>query len=403
MSIASEITRISGNIADAYTSLNAKGATMPATQNSANLADTIDSVPTGGGGGTPAYMTDFNNMATILEGLAVAGSQDSRSASQFLEDGYTVAINSGYRYNVLGFVYDETVPFVITRGDVFKALKIPSTASYEIVDSNKYKVTFTTERWIIVNTASPQYFTAIETLSKITSASGSEYEKLLIPVAVYQYRGSSNDTLDNIYGTFNINKAEGLKYFKFKSTISNITQPTSSGVSAWQFLLRLDNIEEILPQFAGYDTNLKMLIISGSSAKDICGLASSSQGIYNVLNFMKTGTSIIFDLSSLTTTGTANFFPSANNYCTPVPTIRDLKIKLPSTYSTVNLTYKVYNSSYGLDFTHDALKFLADNAPTVTSCTLKLGYMNYGYLNYTTEGQTILSTFTSKGWTISTV
>ena len=53
MSIASEITRINNNIAGAYTACNSKGATMPASgsQNSANLATTISSIPAGGGGG----------------------------------------------------------------------------------------------------------------------------------------------------------------------------------------------------------------------------------------------------------------------------------------------------------------------------------------------------------------
>lgn len=50
MTIASEITRINNNIANAYTSCNTKGATMPATQNSANLATCIDSIPAGGSG-----------------------------------------------------------------------------------------------------------------------------------------------------------------------------------------------------------------------------------------------------------------------------------------------------------------------------------------------------------------
>ena len=49
MTIASEITRINGNIAAAYTALSDKGATMPATQNSANLATTVASIPAGGG------------------------------------------------------------------------------------------------------------------------------------------------------------------------------------------------------------------------------------------------------------------------------------------------------------------------------------------------------------------
>lgn len=47
MTIASEITRINNNIAAAYTALSNKGATLPATQNSANLADTIDSISGG--------------------------------------------------------------------------------------------------------------------------------------------------------------------------------------------------------------------------------------------------------------------------------------------------------------------------------------------------------------------
>lgn len=50
MSIATEITRINNNIASAYTACSNKGATMPATQNSANLATTIGTITTGGGG-----------------------------------------------------------------------------------------------------------------------------------------------------------------------------------------------------------------------------------------------------------------------------------------------------------------------------------------------------------------
>lgn len=50
MSIASEILRISGNVADAYTACSNKGATLPVTQNSDNLASTIASISTGGGG-----------------------------------------------------------------------------------------------------------------------------------------------------------------------------------------------------------------------------------------------------------------------------------------------------------------------------------------------------------------
>lgn len=46
MSIQSEISRISGNIAAAYSALSAKGATLPSKQNTANLAGTVESIPT---------------------------------------------------------------------------------------------------------------------------------------------------------------------------------------------------------------------------------------------------------------------------------------------------------------------------------------------------------------------
>ena len=45
MSIASEISRINDNIAAAYSKCEEKGAALPQTQNCANLADTIDSIP----------------------------------------------------------------------------------------------------------------------------------------------------------------------------------------------------------------------------------------------------------------------------------------------------------------------------------------------------------------------
>lgn len=48
MTIESEITRIQNNIAAAYTAASGKGATLPATENSDNLATCIGSIPSGG-------------------------------------------------------------------------------------------------------------------------------------------------------------------------------------------------------------------------------------------------------------------------------------------------------------------------------------------------------------------
>ena len=53
MTIADEITRIKTNISNAYTSCKNKGATLPETKNSANLATTIDSIS---GGSSPTLV-----------------------------------------------------------------------------------------------------------------------------------------------------------------------------------------------------------------------------------------------------------------------------------------------------------------------------------------------------------
>lgn len=68
--IAYQIQRIQGNINNAYSALYDKGATMPATNNSALLADTINSITTGGGGYQEVgmYMIDANGVAVPQAG-----------------------------------------------------------------------------------------------------------------------------------------------------------------------------------------------------------------------------------------------------------------------------------------------------------------------------------------------
>lgn len=48
MSVQSEITRINGNIANAYTAVSGKGGTLPTARNSSNLSAAIQSIPSGG-------------------------------------------------------------------------------------------------------------------------------------------------------------------------------------------------------------------------------------------------------------------------------------------------------------------------------------------------------------------
>ena len=52
MTIASEIQRIKNNIANAYDVCTSKGANIPSDKNSSNLANCINSITVGSGGGS---------------------------------------------------------------------------------------------------------------------------------------------------------------------------------------------------------------------------------------------------------------------------------------------------------------------------------------------------------------
>ena len=74
MSVADQINRIKTNIADTYTAAQAKGATMPQTQNSDNLAACVQSITTGGGGGgnTQFGLTISDVLGTVDDTGAVS-------------------------------------------------------------------------------------------------------------------------------------------------------------------------------------------------------------------------------------------------------------------------------------------------------------------------------------------
>ena len=65
MSVADQINRIKTNIANTYTAAQAKGATMPQAQNSDNLAACVQSITTGGGGGTQFGLTAEQMLGTL--------------------------------------------------------------------------------------------------------------------------------------------------------------------------------------------------------------------------------------------------------------------------------------------------------------------------------------------------
>ena len=76
MAIVDEIERIKTNIANAYTALEEKGATLPTERNSANLSAVIVEVPTGGG-------------STIEKGIIINACDDAGYATDISIVGLT--------------------------------------------------------------------------------------------------------------------------------------------------------------------------------------------------------------------------------------------------------------------------------------------------------------------------
>lgn len=100
MSITSEITRIKNNISSAYTSLESKGATLPEAQNSANLVNTIDSIPSSGGGETTSSVLKLMDWeGTILKEY----NKEEALALEALPDPSTLDKYSEIDHNILTF------------------------------------------------------------------------------------------------------------------------------------------------------------------------------------------------------------------------------------------------------------------------------------------------------------
>ena len=114
MSITSEINRINTNIANAYTSISNKGGTLPETQNSANLADAIDSISTGGGGSTGEKNVKFYDYDGSLvtsytkdEFLELTQMPANPSHSGLVAQGWNWSLQNAKNYLLSGDEYDS--------------------------------------------------------------------------------------------------------------------------------------------------------------------------------------------------------------------------------------------------------------------------------------------------------
>ena len=103
MSIANELSAMNGHILNAYDEINAKGGTVPANKNMANLASAIESI-SGGGGGDVDISGLFGFTKAVSGTFSVSGKDWSR---------YELTHNLGVTPKLVVFASNE-----VEMGDV---------------------------------------------------------------------------------------------------------------------------------------------------------------------------------------------------------------------------------------------------------------------------------------------
>ena len=152
MSIASEISRISGNISSALTAISNKGVTVPSGSNSDDLADLIAQIS--GGGGTPTVIIPEQSITTS-------------SSSQ------EVRIPTVYEPLVVGEEYIATVDGVsVTKTTVsqYGGVYLNFTSGYDISFQTFNDITY------FCTYSSSDYGTHTIKVEKVTGGGGTTWE-----------------------------------------------------------------------------------------------------------------------------------------------------------------------------------------------------------------------------------
>ena len=295
MTIASEITRIKNNIASAYTACNNMGATMPVTQNSANLANCIDTIiaetPTEALTITPTTSQQTFTATGNIDGYtpvtlnAVTASIDSDIAAGNIKSGISIlGVTGNYIGNTptkYGAAVDSLLGDVNNNG----VLQIPTW------DTN---LTFTGVENIAGSALHHKFYncTNIESISfpSLTTVSGGSAMQ-------HAFHGCTGITSVDLSALTTVSGDSGMA-----SAFYGCTGITSVDLSA-------------------------LTTVSGGS-----GMANAFQGCTGI-------TSV--DLSALTTVSGSNAMNSAFSGCTGITSV-DL-----SALTTVNESYAMYSTFSG--------------------------------------------------------
>lgn len=425
MSIASEIQRIQGNIANAYTACDGKGATMPvaADQNSDNLADTIETISVGGGGsGIPAEvksLVDNVDLMTLADGIE-AGWQPSNGclAATSSQLNNNKLIQKTYQDGITVLVFDDDVPDIIKLNN-FKELKV-STGTV-LTDTKENPGTMDDGRWIIDFTDAQEKWIAFPNLNwnstydnrlHISTDYSPEEECEILSHVLYICVGaektdySSTDKSIWIEGGSNgviFNRIFGLsKKFKgvyVKRANFSINYANDTSYCPWGIIAPLSpdfDIEQFITDYV--NSGLEYGITSMT--------VNSSFQSYHIRKVMCTNKfPIVLDCSGLSATSDTWYIGATtwNNQTTCGYNIPSELFIVPA---DMNITWgrgdnRRLNATSNGSLVHvstRSIKYLADHSPNVSSKTLTIGAGNIARIN--AEDATIIPALQAKGWTV---
>lgn len=385
MSIQSEIERISGNIADAYTACSDKGATIPENPNSDNLADTITSIPAGGSAEVrgswvvpPLYLeidaaTDDTTNEVYQKCLEYVQGASGRKINAVV--GFTLPV--GYYNITIKFSSSSKRPDAVLVSDGRKiyssvidsenGYSTDYTFEFNNLDGSKYLIFYyirSTQCWNFSGSSSASVY--IDSSAKSDIGGCAKY-------VVIKPNPSVNSSYLIQWG---FNSSYYLESFKIIGELNQGCKKTS--MSSAELICSYSSLKYWPP-------------LSQWCTTDVC----SWSGNYDFRKAYELTVPYGLDLSQYSgSAGTVYFGPA--NASTMPHRMQEFYVKLPA----VNIEFQ------GIWLTQDNWNYLAENAPVVSGKTITLvGCYIGSSATFANPTAAILgeayTTFINKGWSIS--
>ena len=195
MSISGEISRINGNITAAYNACQHKGATMPQTQNSANLAATIAGIPSSPIYGVSGLASDNESQTLTRTDSAIGKSYAINSATGEIASDF----NTVFPWNEAEIINDAAGKFLKMPEMYFR---VGVNASSEITDVAVSKAPNSEGSWYKVDPFCIScYGGSLDSNDKLKSVSGAERQSARTR-AVYREYAAANGSEYHVYDLY---------------------------------------------------------------------------------------------------------------------------------------------------------------------------------------------------------